>query len=130
MGQVSLPRLERINTSMTWESSIWNQTEQWAAPKIFIFYKPFINLTFNFNSTIFHHVWKKSNKSVVFWRSKQKRQVVYTVYRSNRGLRRVVMGRYVYNFNNELTTLVIYGQRDQQLILTKKIIKQLRFQTN
>ncbi len=130
MGQVSLPRLERINTSMTWESSLWNQTEQWAAPKIFIFYKPFINLTFSFNSNIFHHVWKKSKNNVIFWRSKQKKQIVYTVYRSNRGLRRVVMGRYIYNFNNELTTLIIYGQRDQQLILTKKIIKQLRFKTN
>lgn len=127
MGQVSLPRLERINTSMSWESSLWNQREQWAAPKLFIFYKPFINLTFNFNSNIFRYTWKSSPNKLVFWSNKQQKNIIYTVYRSNRDLKRVVVGRYIYNFNNELTTLVVYGQRDQQLILTKKVIRRLRF---
>jgi len=39
MGQISLPRLEKINTSMTWESELLFQHERWAAPKLFILHR-------------------------------------------------------------------------------------------
>jgi len=39
LGQISLPRLEKVNTSMTWESSLFYDEEQWANPKLFITHK-------------------------------------------------------------------------------------------
>jgi hypothetical protein len=121
VGQVSLPRLERINSSMTWESSYWNHTEHWVAPKLFIFYRPFLNLAFSFKTNQFFRLWYKKKTSSAFWASKHTNiKIRYSLYKTKRKLHWKVNNRYIYLFNNVATTLVVYSPCNERVITTAR----------
>ena len=57
MGQISLPRLHRLNTSMFWESSYYNELKPYLSIKFYIFINYFSNFFFYYN----FFFYKKTN---------------------------------------------------------------------
>lgn len=57
MGQISLPRLNRINTSMFWESYISYDHYHYNSVKLYIFYKYFIKYFFSYKLFNYGKLW-------------------------------------------------------------------------
>lgn len=119
MGQISLPRLEKINTHMFWESNIFVQEERWLNPKLFIFQKLLAIYLLQFSKSGFKKIFKKQPYSygvkVIYIKFlKQKIGIMHSKNYS-------VLGRYNFLFNGNYVTLILYScfnTRKQLLQLT------------
>mgnify|MGYP006872372208 CR=1 FL=1 len=114
MGQISLPRLEKINTSMSWESSLFFNEEQWANPKLIILHKLLTRCIFKKFITYRAITWTRTSRyrkpfkhtsTGVYKSIKFKDR--YTEYAHNQRL----LGNYIYQFNNKYIALVVYISR-------------------
>ena len=57
MGQISLPRLNRLNNSMFWESFSFFDNYQYNSFKLYVFYKYFLKYFFRFNFFYYSYLW-------------------------------------------------------------------------
>lgn len=109
----SLPRLERVGTSMHWESGIMHQNERWLAPKIFLTYKFLIPIFLKYELPFFLNTWINNYEhSGAYWSSKKtatpffnkpKRILLKKKYQKTK-----ILNYYVYHYNNKYITLVLY----------------------
>lgn len=130
MGQISLPRLEKINTSMSWESSLYYNTEQWASPKLFILHKLFARCLFkNFFSYKRSHwlncrlskkpIWFKHSRMILYSRFKENIQNTSSKFR--------ILNTYIYYYDNKYSTIVIYSTKTIKSNSRKKKCKPFSF---
>lgn len=109
----SLPRLERVNASMHWESGILLQNERWLAPKIFLTYKFLIPIFLKHEMPIFLNMWISNyehSSAAWGWKKKatpflniSKRSVLKKKYQKTK-----ILNHYIYHYNNKYITLVLY----------------------
>lgn len=119
MGQISLPRLEKINTAMHWESGLLFKQEHWAAPKLFILNKLLIR--YFFKTTFF--------KKKLIWRTHKHRYFLKSFFysRTLAILKKQktkpktfdFLDSYIYCWDNTYYTLVLYSSKKKS---KKKII--------
>jgi len=112
MGQISLPRLEKINTSMTWESELLFQHERWAAPKLFILHRYLTQNLLERNFLKKKKSWLKQ-KHRYFWSKYTFKKIkVFKVYpKKIDELQKLdVVGRYIYQWNNRYYTIILYSK--------------------
>ena len=131
MGQISLPRLEKINKSMSWEGGLLYHKERWAAPKLYILYK-LITRYFFFKRA--RNTWvilkfKKKKKTSNFINRKKKKKILDIPQHKTY----LVVGRYIYQQRDRYNTLVLYSSRETRrpgVIKTYRRLKKLKSKTN
>lgn len=131
MGQISLPRLEKINTSMSWESSLFFDNEQWANPKLIILHKLITRCIFKKFITYRSHTWTRSSRYnkpfakilLGIYKSKKFKDY-YKEYANNQRL----LGNYIYHFNNKYIALIVYVSKNNgaHFYTQYKLAKSLR----
>lgn len=111
MGQISLPRLEKINTSMTWESELLFQHERWAAPKLFILHRYLTQNMLERNFLKKKKIWVKRKYKYFASKYTIKKIKLFKVYpkKISEGQKLDVIGRYIYHWNNVYYTLILYS---------------------
>lgn len=105
MGQISLPRLEKINTVMSWESTLLYNKERWLSIKSFIFLKVFIQFIFNNITFKFKTKWVNLNFKKTY------SQFIYKNYfcvLDNSLLTKTFLNHYIYQRNNKYILLAVY----------------------
>jgi hypothetical protein len=131
MGQISLPRLEKINSTMIWESSILYNTERWAGLKFLIFFRLLINHIFFFQYFSFKKKWKISKKLyfkkiskkflVKTFKKKKLRKLFFKKSQSNSSKFKLLCN-YIYQYNNNYYSLILYSsyksRREQYYIFS------------
>lgn len=110
MGQISLPRLEKINTSMSWESSLFFNKEQWANPKLLIINKLLASYVLKKQFSFFKKNWQKNYKIRNFFFLKKKKIKSLRTIKNYVPLlnTKIILGLYIYQFNNSYTTIAVY----------------------
>lgn len=105
MGQISLPRLEKINTVMSWESSLLFNKERWLSIKAFIFLKVLLQFIFKNTTFKFKTKWlkpiKSNNVTQFFYKT-------YENFLGNNLSLKIFLNHYIYQHNNKYTLLVVY----------------------
>lgn len=128
LGQISLPRLEKINTSMSWESSLFYNDEQWANPKLIILHKLITRCIFKKFLTYRSFTWTRTSRYKKFFYSPKasvyksfKFKDRYLDYANNQRL----LGNYIYHFNNKYIGLIIYisNKNGQNFYKKVKVLK-------
>lgn len=118
MGQISLPRLNRINTSMTWEASTGQQNERWMSTKTF--------LTYRFLALIFLRFQLQEKK--IPYENKQLYSPFQPLKTSLCKLARftytrhrpvISINHYIYQSHNSLKTLIFFSARATQIFCPK-----------
>jgi len=66
LAQISLPRVNRITTSMLWESAIFRKTERWASLKFYLFFKYFNKFFFLYPYIFYKVSWMPSPRQRIF----------------------------------------------------------------
>lgn len=109
----SLPRLERVNASMHWDSGILLENERWLAPKIFLTYKFLIPIFLKYELPFFLNNWitNYEHSSAAWGWKKQatpfliikKRILLKKKYQKTK-----ILNHYIYHYNNQYITLVLY----------------------
>ncbi len=106
MGQISLPRLEKINTTMSWESTLLYNKERWASIKSFIFLKILIQFIFKNTKFKFKTKWLNIKKL------QQISQFTYKYYYSESSEssinKKILLNHYIYQYKNKYILLVVY----------------------
>ncbi len=102
MGQISLPRLEKINTTMFWESTLLYNKERWLSIKSFIFLKILIQYIFKNNYFNFKTKWVNNINNSRFIYKKIK-----FTYNNNSNSNTFV-NHYIYQLNNKYIITAIY----------------------
>lgn len=105
MGQISLPRLEKINTTMSWESTLLYNKERWASIKSFIFLKVLIQFIFKNNKFRFKTKWYNNKDSKIS-------QFLYKYYYVNNfekiTNKKILLNHYIYQRKNKYILLIVY----------------------
>lgn len=119
MGQVSLPRLEKINKSMFWESGLLYEKERWASPKLFLVHKLLTKYFFHKFFKKIKIVWLKKNnirsiRGFSFYQSKTNKFKSRN-YNRDTQYKNTLLGHYIYNSKNCYTTLIVYMPKKQSL---------------
>lgn len=123
MAQISLPRLEKINTTMFWESGVFIQNERWLSAKLYIVHKLLGWYILNKNFLYFNCRWHKNQYfKFNFYKVKRKKNI------KNIDRKFLILGRYIFQFRSKNTTLILYT-REKKIhlglqLLYKKIQKQ------
>ena len=109
----SLPRLERINASMHWESGILLQNERWLAPKIFLTYKFLIPIFLKYELPLFLNTWVSNYEhSSAAWGWKKRAtpfiNITKRVLLKKKYQKTKILNHYIYHYNNRYITLVLY----------------------
>lgn len=124
MGQISLPRLDRVGISMSWESAIATRSDQWLSPKLFIFYRFFTNFLFSFKFHRMIYCWKSASgfnpAGIPFFKKKVKNFNKIVFLKKDKKLIKKNYAHYIYNLNNQYTVLLIYGHLDTKLSYRRK----------
>lgn len=119
MGQISLPRLEKINVSMSWESGLLYNKQSWASPKLhmlntllikYFFHKTFlvkVSLWRRLRSRNFFTPFCNINKSFNLARSTKKNFF-------GRFYRPKFVSHYIYYSNNKYTALTVYSAHSRK----------------
>lgn len=138
MGQLSLPRLEKISHSMTWESTLLYNTERWASPKLFILHKLLARYSFSKKVKRIRFLWNRKNDKVCSAFKSQISNQTNIAVRSGRSdvavsQRYHVFSTYIYQRDNTYTTLVLYScatSRNQTLQWISTRIKKVTNKIN
>lgn len=127
MGQVSLPRLEKINVSMSWESSVFYEKESWASPKLFLFHSLISKYFFIKRFRTINRVWKLwlIRRSSTFFSLNFEKKTLKTLKWSLKTHKDFyIFGRYLYQSGGKYSTIVVYTTRDSnQTIYTALLSK-------
>jgi hypothetical protein len=105
VGQVSLPRINRIGVSMFWESSFWHVSEHWSSEKLFIFFKYFTNFLFCRRVTDYYLHWRLSDSQLTFTVSKWSNNYIP----AKKGFKKLILNTYLFWQNNRVVVLIIYS---------------------
>ncbi len=66
MGQVSLARFNRLNTSMIWEANINQCSLHWLSTKLYIYLKYFVPIIFRVIEYNFYYLWGSCSENKFF----------------------------------------------------------------
>jgi hypothetical protein len=127
MGQVSLPRLEKINVSMSWESAIFYEKESWASPKLFLLHSLLSRYLFTKRLRTLNRAWLRAllrRNSCFHIRSVQKKYLKPGAWslKTHRDL--CILGRYLYQAGGKYSTVVLYTTRNSnQAVYTSLLAK-------
>ena len=105
MGQISLPRLEKINTTMSWESTLLFNKERWLSIKSFIFLKVFIQFIFSNTSFKFKTKWVSMSTKKTYSQFTYK---TYYCFLEPTKLTKTFLNHYIYQYNNKYILLAIH----------------------
>lgn len=106
MGQISLPRLEKINTTMFWESTLLYNNERWLSIKSFIFLKILLQYIFKNNYFRFKTKWILNKNKIT---SQFVYKKIYFKYENNSKVNsNLFFNHYIYQLNNKYILAVIY----------------------
>lgn len=113
MGQISLPKLNRINGSMFWESSLIFEEQKSKSLKLYIFYTHFIKYFYLYSYFNYLYSWQRNsffmaNSSIKSFETKKTNEnfisnslnVDNTVFRS--------LKVYLYSINKKFFVFFIY----------------------
>lgn len=106
MGQISLPRLEKINTKMSWESTLLYNKERWLSIKSFIFLKLLLQYIFKNNYFRFKTKWlinKNNNISQFIYK-----KIYFTNNNNIENSLNLFFNHYIYQLNNKYIITAIY----------------------
>lgn len=67
MGQISLPRFNRLNTSMIWESMLITNQYHWLSTKTYLFLRLYISNIFKVTQYNFFNIWGRPLKITMFY---------------------------------------------------------------
>jgi len=114
LGQISLPRLEKINSSMSWESGLLYNKQAWASPKVYLVNKLLIKYFFSNTFFLKKYFWSKRHYSSFFTKfcSVNKR---YTLILNKKKILKKenfkFINHYVYFSNNKYIALTLYSNK-------------------
>lgn len=112
MGQISLPRLEKINTTMFWESGLLYKNQSWAPAKTLMLHKLLIRHFFVKSFFIKKYKWSNkvpSNFLTSFFNKYYFKHLTFKNYKillKKNSL--TVVNQYIYQFNDKYTTVVLF----------------------
>lgn len=112
MGQISLPRTEKLGVSMNWESSLNYNEERWAGVKTYLLVKLLCRYMFRYHFRYKKHVWVKNNTCLMsnfFKQNKLKLRCIELLKKKHKAL----LGHYIYQHNNNYITLVVFSSRSK-----------------
>lgn len=121
MGQISLPRLEKINSSMSWESGLLYNKQAWAGPKISLVNNLLIKYFFRNTFYLKKYFWTKKyyNKFFTKFCFLNKR---YNLTLSNRKILKKRKYRHINNYiyfsNNKYVALTIFSKKLSSTFVT------------
>ncbi len=127
VGLKSLPRCEKLNNSMFWESFSMQLSERWLDTKCIILLKPLINCLLYFKFPCFLLFWAPNKEHEFFSRnlisktkfSKKNNRV--TKLNNTQSLSYISVANYVFQRLTELFSLAIYDYRPEKIRFIKKL---------
>lgn len=134
MGQVSLPRLEKINASMSWESSVFYEKESWASPKLFLLHSLISKYFFIKRFRTLNRVWKLRSiyRNFAFFSLKSEKKTLKPLkwtLKTHRDF--YIFGHYLYQSGGKYSTIVVYTTRDSnQTVYTALLSKTQQLTTH
>lgn len=111
MGQLSLVRADRLNTSMIWEGGVGDEQFKWLSTKLYIYLKFFIISLFKVKQYNFSKFWKSTCK------------VSYSSYNisQNAKWKNLSYGNLIkqtkLNVNLHILQIYLYTQANNQIVL-------------
>ena len=99
MGQKSLPRLEKIETVMSWESAIFTD-KAWLGPKTFFITKLFSQ---HFMKRAIYFKKFKNKQSLC-----KQREALFKTNKKKKKYQKTVVGSYIYPIDNQYISLIVY----------------------
>jgi len=118
LGQISLPRLNRVNTSMTWEASTGQQNERWMSAKTFLTYRFLALIFLRFRLQEKNTYSEDWNIHTPFQQTKgflcKLARFTYTRHRPV-----ISVNHYIYQNSNSLKTLIFFSTRATQIFCPK-----------
>ena len=112
MGQISLPRLEKINTTMHWESGTLYDKQAWAAPKLSLVNKLIIRHFFLKSFVVKKAYWNKrsyKNFLTVFKCCKSYRITnIFNKVLQKNSKRKKLISHYIYHSNNKYVAISLF----------------------
>lgn len=135
VGQLSLPRLEKISQSMTWESGLLYNDERWAGPKLFILHKLLARYSFLKKVKRIRINWNTQKPGVIASFNGLIQNKIFTRKRTGRyelsaARRYHVFSTYVYQRDNVYTTLVLYSCAVSRNNSLRQINKRIKILSN
>jgi len=114
MGQVSLPRLEKLNVSMSWESSVFYDKESWASPKLFLVHSLISKYLFTKRFRVLNRVWSTRllRRNSVFRPLKSPKKML-NIHKWSLKTKKdlCILGRYLYQSGGKYSTVILYTTR-------------------
>lgn len=116
MGQISLPRLEKINVSMSWESGLLYNKQNWASPKLHMLNTLLIKYFFRKTFLVKILFWRRLYPKYFFtpFCNVNKRcTMVKSIKKKNFGNfgRPKFISHYIYYSNTKYIALTLYSSR-------------------
>jgi len=115
MGQISLPRLEKINVSMKWEGGLLLSQDRWLNPQISLLSYYLTTSLFLFKNPIFYKTSKHFYKKNSFLKSNKIKLLNEKIYD-----KRTVMKSYTFQQFNNFKGILIISKTDRKLFYKKK----------
>ena len=113
MGQVSLPRTEKLGVSMNWESSLNYNEERWAGVKTYLVVKLLCKYMFRYHFKYKKHIWTKNSNiclmSNFFKQNKLKLKYIELLKKKHKAL----LGHYIYQHGNSYINFVVFSSRSK-----------------
>lgn len=110
MGQVSLPRLNKVGASMFWESNLYNSIKPYRSTIIYIYIKYFFKYFFDYNFIKYKYIWYKffsNNNSYYIDKTINKgKSLLFYPKKNNAYFRGLTI--YIYQFQNMYYILIPY----------------------
>lgn len=130
MGQISLPRLNRVDTSMFWESFIFYNQYTYNSLKLYIFYKYFIKYFFHRQIFFYKRLWgQKTNFTKFLSYNKKDKNFFLNIYKKEMSFKTLKF--YLYTLNQEYFLFFInikfidFTQKKKYLPRRKMFFKKL-----
>jgi hypothetical protein len=129
MGQVSLPRLEKINVSMSWESSVFYEKESWASPKLFLVHSLISKYIFIKRFRVLNRVWTirglRLNSAFKPLRSPKKFLSIHNwSLKTQKDLH--IFGRYLYQSSGKYSTVILYTTRSSNQAVYSTLLHKIQ----
>lgn len=111
MGQISLPRTEKLGVSMCWESTLLFNEERWAGIKTHMIARWLCKYMFIYHFRYKKILWKKDNNRHLmtnfFKNSKLNLKFTELLKKKHKSL----LGHYIYQMDGKYVTLVVYSSK-------------------
>lgn len=127
MGQVSLIRLEKLDTAMKLESNLLYDFERWAGLKMHCFTYLFMRQLINKKHFLFNYFWYINSRSKITSNFKNINKKNRVWQKNNLSApattETVLLNNYIYQQNNKYISLLIYSNHNNAINTLHKLKK-------